>query len=270
MAKFFDYISVTVITFLLTFVWTALVFDGALPALIMSCTLTLIAVITFRYIRLKLGKPYTYDRLALEFGIRGNEYIVSLLKSVIKNPDIRTGANFILLERSIIISNFRFSSLGIGDVGAAATLAKKYDRRKIFLVAKSVDRRAYTVAQLEGVKLDLVRVKTIYTLLKKHGALPDLKLVKEKFSLKGALQIALSRANFKSYAFSGVLLTLVSFITPLKIYYITVGSLSLLLALLTLTPLGNGNFSSPKLTAEFENAVTSTPNQISIEELEEK
>lgn len=268
MAKIFDYISLTVITFLLTFVWTALAFSSLAPALIMSCTLTLIAVITLKYVKVKTGKPYTYDRLALEFAIRGNEYVISLLKSVLKDPDMCAGNNCIVLERSIVIANFRFSALGISDIGAAATLAKKYDRRRIFLICKSVDRRAYTVAQLEGVRLTPVRVKTVYKLLKKHGALPPLTPVKEKFTLKGLAQTVLARANFKGYAFSGVLLVLVSFITPLKIYYIVTGTLALLLAMLTLTPLGRGSFSSPKMAEEFENALRARPEQISIDELE--
>ena len=268
MAKFFDYISVTVITFLLTFVWTALAFDSALPALIMSCTLTLIAVVTLKYVRAKTSKPYSYDRLALEFGIRGNAYIISLLKRVLKNPDIPTGENYILLERSVIVANFRLSPLGISDIGAACLLAKKYDRNQIFLICKGVDRKAYTVAQLEGVRLTPIRIKAMYKLLKKYGALPDLKPVKEKMTLKSIFEVILSRSNFKSYAFSGVLLVLVSFITPLKIYYIVIGTLSLLLAALTLTPLGRGSFASPKLTAEFENAIASMPDQICIDELE--
>ncbi len=268
MARIFDYISLTVITFLLTFVWTALAFTSLAPALIMSCTLTLIAVITLSYVRTKTGKPYTYDRLALEFAIRGNEYVVSLLKGILKDPDISAGSNYILLDRSIIVANFKFSALGIPDIGAAAMLAKKYDRGRIFLICKNVDRRAYTVAQLEGVRLTLVRVKAVYKLLKKHGALPNLKPVKEKITLKSILQRILMRSNFKGYAFSGVLLVLVSFITPLKLYYIIIGSIALFLAALTLTPLGNGPFSSPKMTEEFENALHSRPEQISIEELE--
>ena len=62
----------------------------------------------------------------------------------------------------------------------------------------------------------------------------------------------LNRRNFKNYAFSGGILILVSFITPLKIYYIVFGTLTLLMALLTLTPLGNGSITSPKVFAQLE------------------
>ena len=268
MAKLFDYISLTIITFLLTFVWTALAFDSALPALIMSCTITLIAVVTLRYIRQKTGKPYTYDRLALEFGIRGNEYVISLLKSALKNPDICAGSNYILLEKSILIANFKFSALNISDIGAACACAKKYCRKQVFLICRTIDRKAYAVAQLEGVRLNPVHIRAVYKLLKKYGALPDLAPIKEKPSLKRFVRVALNRANFKAYAFSGAALILTSFITPLKIYYLTFGSVALVLAALTLTPLGNGSYSAPKMCDEFEKAVMSMPDQICIEELE--
>lgn len=65
------------------------------------------------------------------------------------------------------------------------------------------------------------------------------------------LQTILSRRNFKNYAFSGAVLVLVSFLTPLKIYYIVFGTILLVLALLTLT-LGNGTLSSPKAFEELE------------------
>ncbi len=268
MAKLLDCIALTIITFALTFVWTALLFDGAAPALIMSCTLTLIAVISIRYVRGKTGKPYSYDRLALEFAIRGNEYVISLLISAFPAIEMEnTGKNYILLKDSAIVSNFKLAALGISDLGAACVLAKKLDRKRVFLICHAVDRRAYTVAQIEGVKLTPVKIRAVYRLLKKRGALPDLKPVKEKLTFKAFFGVLLSRANFKSYAFSGAVLILTSFITPLKIYYIVAGSASLLLAAITLTPLGKGNFYAPKLEEELTNELSSPPNQISIDDL---
>ena len=268
MAKVFDYISLTAITFLLTFVWTALLFDSALPALILSCALTLIIAVTVRYVKGRFGKPYTYDRLGFEFAVRGNAYIISLMKSVVKNPDVESGENYILLSNSIVIAAYRYSQLGVSDIGAICREATAHGRKLAFVICRTIERRAYAAAQVYGVKIVPVKTKTVYNILKKHGALPPLKETKEKITLKGLLAVILSRANFKSYAFSGTTLILVSFLTPLKIYYLTFGSISLALALATLTPLGNGNFSSIKLQNEFENAVSSKPNQISIDELD--
>ena len=58
------------------------------------------------------------------------------------------------------------------------------------------------------------------------------------FSLRAFLTVALSRKNLKNYLFTGTLLLSVAFLTPLKGLYLAFGCLSLVLALLTLTPLG--------------------------------
>ena len=270
MAKAIDYISVTIVSFLLTFVCTALVFDNNVAALVMSCALTLIAVVTLRFVISKYTKPYSYDRLALEFAIRGNEYVIKLLISILKNREIESGSNYILLDDSIVISSFKLTALGVSDVGAACERAKEKRRKRAFVICSSVDRRAYAVAQLEGVKLCPVKPKAVYKLLKKHSALPNLKPAKQKFALRALFEIILSRSNFKSYAFSGVVLIAISFLTPLKIYYMVIGSVNLLLALLTLTPLGNGSVFGSGFGDEMEKASNQSSNQISIDELLDK
>lgn len=117
--------------------------------------------------------------------------------------------------------------------------------------SKSIDRHAWQIANLEDINIEIVKAKQVYKFLAKHNALPVLKKPRQKFSFKALLQTILSRRNFKNYAFSGAVLVLVSFLTPLKIYYIVFGTILLVLALLTLT-LGNGTLSSPKAFEELE------------------
>lgn len=269
MAKIIDYISMTVILMLLTFVWASLAFKNLAGALIFSAALTLIAIVTVKYILSKRNRPYTYDRLALEFSIKGNDYVLDLLKSVIKLGVIDEGKNYIELENCVIVSAFKFSMLTMSDMGAICAVAQKFRDKRTYVIARGVDRRAYSVLQLENVKFSLVKIRTVYKFLYKHNALPDLKPIKNKFSFRALFDAMLCRSNFKSYAFSGTILVLVSFITPLKIYYITLGSISLLLALLTLTPLGNGTLTSPKVIDDLENAANRS-NQISLFELIDK
>ncbi len=267
MAKIIDYITLTIVTLLVTFCWAALAFNSPIGALIFSCALTLAVVVTVKYVRSKRNKPYTYDRLALEFSIRGNEYVINLLKCILKNADIESGSNYILLENCIIVSAFKFGLLNIGDIGNVCSLALKNERRVVYVIARGVERKAFTVAQSQRLKLEIVKIRTVFKLLEKRHALPDLAPVKTKFSLKLLLETALSRSNFKSYIFSGVVLLLVSFITPYKIYYITIGSILILIALLTLTPLGNGTVNSPHFVKEINAAANRLPDQISIDEL---
>ncbi|MCM1306279.1 MAG: hypothetical protein NC037_00830 [Bacteroides sp.] len=267
MAKILDYFSMSVVLILLTFVWSTLAFKSWVGALIFSVAITAIAVVTVRYILSKRNRPYSYERLALEFSIRGNEYVINLLKDVVKYGCAECEKNYIVLSDCVIISAFKFSMLTINDMGGICELAAKFKGKRIYVFARGIDRRAYSIVQLENVKFSLIKIKTVYKFLLRHNALPDLKPIKNKFSFRALLDAVLCRANFKSYAFSGAVLILVSFITPLKIYYIVFGSISLVLALLTLTPLGNGTLTSPKVISDLENAANANDNQISIDEI---
>ena len=110
MAKLIDYAALTVATFIMTFVWAAYLFKGYVGALIFSSALTFAIVVTVRYVKAKTGKPYSYDRLALEFSVKGDEYVIELIKSILKNDEIESGKNYILL---LIVNNclFLYASL---------------------------------------------------------------------------------------------------------------------------------------------------------------
>ncbi len=268
MARTLDYISLTIVLLLLTFVWSTLLFKSWIVSLIFSIAFTVAVIVTIRYLMSKRHRPYTYDRLELEFAIKGNEYVVNLLKSTLKNGVTESGSNFLVLKNCLIVTAVKFSMLSLGDMGAICSLAQKHKDKRVYVIAKGIDRRAYSIVQLQNVNITLIKVKTIYKFLLKHNALPDLKPVKSKFSIRSFIDAMFSRSNFKSYAFSGAILILVSFLTPLRIYYIVLGSISLVFAILTLTPLGNGTLFSVKLTDELENAISQTSAQISIDEIE--
>lgn len=267
MAKMIDYISMTIVALLLTFVWSTLLIKNWIVSLIFSIAFTVALIITIRYILSKRNRPYTYDRLALEFSVKGNRYVIDLLKSILKFGIIESGENYILLEKCLIISAFKFSMLTMPDMGSICAAAQKYSGTRVYVIARGIDRRAYSVVQLENVNFSLVKIKTVYKFLLKHNALPDLKPVRRRFSLRALFDAIFCRSNFKSYAFSGAVLILVSFITPLRIYYTVLGSISLVLALLTFTPLGNGTLFSVRITDELERAAFAKSDQMSIDEI---
>jgi len=252
MARTIDYISASILILFVTFVWAFFLFENLAASLIFSVAFTVVAIVSARYISKKKNKPYSADRLALEFCIRGNDYIVKLLLSAIKNDKIENGCNYILLENSAIIADFKFSALTISDMCSICNLAKKLERKSVFVITKGIDRKAFQIANIENVRVRTIKIKEVYRFLKKHDSLPDLKRVKQKPSISLIVQTVLSRQNFKNYAFSGAVLTLVSFITPLKVYYLILGSISVLLALLCLTPLGKGELTTQKALDRLE------------------
>ncbi len=250
MSRILDYIVLTIAVFLLTLVWSSLLFDKWVYPILISCALTSIAVITLWYITKAKGKPYSYDRLALELSVKGSKYLINIVKSILKNDNFENGENYLLLQDSMIVAAFRFSPLGLNDLGNILTLALEKKRKRIFVLARGIDRKAASIISTSEVRLTVVRIRAIFRFLKKNNALPDLKPQKKKFSFSMFIDGIFQRTNTKNYMFSGALLIAVAFLTPLKIYYLVFGSISLLMAILTLTPLGKGSFGSEKL---FEN-----------------
>ena len=252
MAKALNYIFASVIVMLATFVWSALLFKNAIGAIIFSIAFSFAIVVSVYYFSKRNQKPYTYDRLETEFCIRGGAYVIELLKTTLKNTKIENGCNYILLENSMIIANFKFSPLGGNDIASVCRLAKTHNKNHVYLIAKAIDRKAWQVANLEDIKMEIVKTKQVFKFLAKRNALPVLKKSKQKLSISALMQAVFSRRNFKNYMFSGVVLISISFFTPLKIYYIVFGTILLAFALLSLTPIGNGTINSPKVFEELE------------------
>lgn len=241
MAKTIDLIFLTLSVFMLTLVWTNLYLNIGL-AITLSIATALIVTFSVIYFKKQKSKPYGTDRLALELSLRGNAYLVEILKSILKNAVFESCSNWILLKNALIIANFRFTSVGLNDVANVYSLAIDKDRKQVFLLCRGIDRKAANLLETRDIKLNVVKIKGIYDFLARNSALPDLDKKKNKFSAKEICTSLLSRSNMKNYFFSGAVLISVAFFTPYKIYYLIFGSISIVLAILTLTPLGNGKF----------------------------
>lgn len=247
MAKFVDYAALAVITFLLTLVWATVILDTWAAVFAVAAAATLIVLVTAVYIKRGRNKPCSCDRLTVECAVRPPSYLVGLIKQAASNPACEYGNNYILTPDSVIFAAVRLSALGLNDLNNLLTKADELNRKRIFVITQSVDRRAYQLLQFHEVRITAVKMRAVYRWLSKRNALPDLKRVKTKFSFSAFFETALRRSNLKNYLFSGVILISVAFLTPLKIYYLIFGSISLLFALLTLTPLGKGPFGGDKI-----------------------
>lgn len=228
MARFVDYAALTVISFLLTLVWATLLFDSWTAVFAFASAAALIVLVTAVYIKRGTKKPCSCDRLTIECAVRPPSYLIGLLKSAADNPACEYGANYVLTADSVIFAAVRLSALGLNDLNNLLTKADELGRKRIFVITQSVDRRAYQLLQFHEVRITAVKMRAVYRWLSKRGALPNLKRVKQKFSLSAFFEAALRRSNLKNYLFSGVILVSVAFLTPLKIYYLVFGSISLL------------------------------------------
>ena len=240
MAKITDFFSVSVLLAFLTFTWAGLLLDNIVLAVVVAVTVTAVFVTIMVKLRGREEKPYKYDRLAIELSVRGPSFLVEILKSILKNRVFESGFNFICLENVLILACFKFSNVSLADVPNIYSTAVKYNKTRVFLLSRGVERKALRLLETYGIFVTVVKIKQIYRLLKKHNALPDL-TKKKTFRLKDIPSLLLSKGNTKGLIFSGAVLIVTAFFTPLKIYYLVFGSVALLLAILTLTPLGKDN-----------------------------
>ena len=262
MAKIADFVSVTVIIGFLTFVWAGLVLKNVLLSLIVALSVVAVFLVIALKVRRRGDKPYQQDRLALELAVKGPPFLVEILKSILQNKVFDSGFNFICLENALIYVNFKFSNVTLADMPTIYATATKYNKNRVFLFAKGVERKALRLLENYGIYITVVKIKAIYKLLKKHGKLPVLSKPKYRFSLKDLPAIFLSKSNVKGLIFSGVVLIVTAFFTPLKIYYLVFGSLSLLLALLSFSPLGKETPVYDKLLDLFDTSTNSTNKEL--------
>ncbi len=110
------------------------------------------------------------------------------------------------------------------------------DIEELFVLCIAADPRCRTILQsISTVKIHVLEGDFCYRLLRENGIYP--KLSEKPVKVKRArivLANAFSRKNFKGYFFSGLLILLLSFLTPFSLYYRIFGSVLLLISAYTL------------------------------------
>ncbi len=270
MAKIFDFIMVEILIFFLTLVWVGLLVENLLVSVIVSVSLALIFALIMNKLKGRGEKPYAYDRLALELSVKGPNFLIEILKSILKNRVFESSFNYICLENALIYVCFKFGNVGLADLPGIYSTASKYSKSRVFLFAKGIERKALRLLESYGIYITLVKIKQIYKLLKKHNSLPDLSKKRTSFSMKDLPSLLLSKGNTKGLIFSGAVLITTAFFTPLKIYYLVFGSIALLLAILSLTPLGKDLPRDGKFKDLFatENSAEILPEELNFENLQ--
>ncbi len=237
MAFLLDTVALGVITFLLSLVLTDALMPSLAGAAAVSACVAVSAVIVAVYIRKRRFRPYHPDRLAAELCVRGTGYLLDLLARA-AGGGIERGDDYLKRGDTVWLPAFNFRPLAAADFCRLLRRAEELGAKRAVLITRAADRRAFGVFAFFPLKVSVVRTRALYRFLARRGALPPLEKRRFSFSLRAFLTVALSRKNLKNYLFTGTLLLSIAFLTPLKGLYLAFGCLSLVLALLTLTPLG--------------------------------
>ncbi len=260
MAKLFDYIALTIICFLLTLTLSSLFLPNWTAVLIFSVTSSLLVSFTTFYFQKGKNKPYSSDCLLDYFCIKGNKFAISHIASVLNYDIIDNTFNAIITKNLILAAYFKFSVLSVTELNALVEFAKLQQVNTLFIMTEKVDRHAFRIIDNNEIKLQIVKIKAVYKFLKNNNALPIIKNKKYKIQFSEFFATIFNRKNTKFYIFSATTLLVFAYFTPLKIYYIVFGSLSLLMAILTLTPLGKGSFKNENVFNKIKNENIKSPN----------
>ena len=168
MARIVDLVSLAVITFMLTFVWTTAAFSSWGAVFAVSVAAALMVTVTAVYIRRGSGKPCSCDRLTVECALRPPSYLIGLLRAAACADGIEFGDNYILTPDAVIFAAVKLGALGLNDLKSLLTKAEELDRKRVFVITHTVDRRAYRLTEYFNVRVTPVKMRTVYRWLKKQ------------------------------------------------------------------------------------------------------
>lgn len=238
MDKLIDKIALKVILFFCLWLWTYYLIRSVIWAGIIALVLTTLIFIILHY-SVKHKKKrclYTTEKLSKDLAIRGSGKTLALYLKLLEIDFDGKSSSFIVND-TLYYCSFKFGDCSKDDIASAYRLADEATLQKIVFITKTISRDAALLASSLPVSFVFVRNIDLYKKLKANHALPELiklnKPINHTFELKNFLTQAFSATNTKYYVFSGVLLGLMCFITPMKLYYIIMASVMMLLALLT-------------------------------------
>lgn len=239
MAKTIDYIALRFAIFMLLLIWFNYLIDSFFLAGVFSIILFAVICAIIEWLKSrKKTTAYSLDKFSKQLSIMGNPYVINLYAktygldiNLIKN-------NTIIQDNTLIISIYKFSDIGVEDIANTFRTALESDIKNIKIICKGVSRDALMLAESLPVNFVFIKGNALFKQLKATQSVPPLLEMKKttikNFSFKNFFDLILSSANTKHYIFSGAILGIMSFIAPMKLYYILISTFSFLTALLTL------------------------------------
>lgn len=239
MAKTIDYIALRFAIFMLLLIWFNYLINSFFLAGLLSIILFSVICTIIEWVKSRTkSSTYSLDKFNKHLSLMGSAYTLNLYAKTNKLDVDLIKNNTLINDKTKIISLFRYSDIGIEDIASTFRNAFENDIETIKIICKGVSRDALNLAETLPIKYEFIKGNLLYKQLKITNTLPTLITIEKtklkNFSIKNFLDIILSTANTKHYIFSGAILGIMSFIVPMKLYYILVSTFSFLTALLTL------------------------------------
>jgi hypothetical protein len=136
---------------------------------------------------------------------------------------------------TLIMVNYKFSGTTADEVAKAYRKCKQENLKKVMILARPTERKIMLIAANLDLAIDFPDPRAVKKYLLNKNALPE-KLVSHErkkrvpVNYKEVLRAAFDRRRIKFYIFTALILFAMSFITPLRLYYMIMATIPLLLA----------------------------------------
>ena len=177
--------------------------------------------------------------LALMDRIKQTELFFSLVP---ENDRISLNSPYFLFQNGdkkvLVAVLYRFINLTQEDIAGAYREATKCNADEIIMLTRARERKTLTLTALLPIKFSFPDRYTVHRALKKHNALPPKPVKPQKVKIKmdkgQLLDEIFATKRIKYLLFIALVLALMSFITPLKSYYLIMATLPLLIVVISL------------------------------------
>lgn len=222
--------------FVLFFTLTKSLWVGAICALL---------TIGIFYLFLKIIHPKTpKDRLSKRDFIRyvllnGNSELKERVENSFKDALISDAEGNTVLEKnkekSLLYYAYKFGALSEEDIAKAYRIARSHSLEKIYVLTNHSERKALAVTEYIPQKVTIIGASTLYKYLLKRGEIPSKSVfLRKKKRVANFFRVAVSGANVKYYCIAGLSTSLLSLLSPLRIYYMAFSFFNLFLAIISL------------------------------------
>ena len=141
------------------------------------------------------------------------------------------------MHSTLIFPEFNKENFTLEDLFRIIKTATKLNAKEIKIFAPTVDETAKTFAkQINNLKIDFVDKYSLYNNYIagkfENAFIEKIDISKPKINYVGLLRYAVNQKRARHYLLFGLLILLMSFLVPFKIYYLVLGSLLCLIALI--------------------------------------
>ncbi|MBR4745140.1 MAG: hypothetical protein IK070_00305, partial [Clostridia bacterium] len=187
------------------------------------------------------NKTLTHINMALEFMTKKEQinYFTNILKSLYCSQKYSDCIIAIKdKEKVCFVPSYNAQNCTIENAIECIKIALNHNAKTLVILTNEINADTIKyVSSIDGLKIEIFDTIKTYKLLILDNQLPQCKIsiANKKYSFKDYISIAFNKSKTKGYLICGLILILSSLFVPYNIYYVIMGSLSMIFALITIT-----------------------------------